>query len=160
MIWVCQRSQPSFSITLWKSRDEAQAAACAAIMDDVNHKWDLSNPDEVRKAESISDACMAMRFDDAIFLYNDWMRAKVYSIYERSIQTTPPNIHLLGVKNVAMVQPPIPTPAQPFRATKPGATCRGPCGNFNDYAYADQPDDTYCCYQCRYMSQVFGGNIS
>lgn len=47
-----------------------------------------------------------------------------------------------------------------FVATDPGATCRGPCGNYNEYAYANKRDNTYICQQCKMMSQVFGGALT
>jgi len=166
MIWVVEWSQPGQSdsnITLWNSQDEALAAACADIMDDIHHNWDLTDTDIADIAQSISDECKAMRFNDAIILYNDYMSdtdyecQQFYRVFDRSIQTQMPNIHLLGARKGATTIP-APPPTQPtaFKATKAGATCRGPCQTYNEYAYADRADGTHCCYQCKYMSQVFG----
>jgi hypothetical protein len=44
-----------------------------------------------------------------------------------------------------------------WQALTPGATCRGHHKEWNEYAYADQPDGTYLCHQCKMFQQVFGG---
>lgn len=46
----------------------------------------------------------------------------------------------------------------PFKASSPGATCRGSHKEFNPYAYADKPDGTYLCTQCKTFGHIFGTN--
>lgn len=163
MVWIVEWTQPgqhASNVTLWPSEQEALASACSDIMADIKENWDLGDGETNDMAVRISDECAAMNFREAISLYNDWESEgynfewmQQYSVYEREIHTTVPPIQLL--KPLGTTTIPAPPSSPPFVPTSEGATCRGPCKSYNEYASADSPDGTYCCYQCKMMGQVF-----
>lgn len=166
MVWIVEWTQPGqnkLHITAWTSQDEARAAACADIMADITTDWDLTDPDQSAAANTISDECAAMNWQAAIDAYNEWEGdgdfelAQFFRVYERPVQNKVPSIHLLkplNTNNVSTI--PAPPSVQAFKATVEGSTCRGPCKTYNEYAYADRSDSTHVCFQCKYMSEVFG----
>lgn len=169
-MWVCsweQHGQFDSNISIWNTEADALVAAGSKVMNDVAW-WDLSKPDVSQRAYEISDKCALMAWREAIDLYNEWECRKdtsvscYISVYEKRVKSSTPSVALLRPPPASpqSVMPPVRPTSAPFKATKEGATCRGPCNQFNEYAYADQPDGTYCCRQCKWMSQVFGGKVT
>ena len=180
MVWVCEWTKPGdcdANSTIWSTKDEALAYACSRLLDDIYGFWDVTNTYTKDRAGLISDECAAFNFTAAIHLYNDHefnqnsKYAQAYRVYERVIGTIKdvPTLRLLNIPAAPIkIQvpnfnitgkawgSPIPAAPTPFKATKPGATCRGPCQQVSTDAYADRPDGTFCCYQCKLMSQAFG----
>lgn len=163
-----QHGQYDSRISIWNTEADALVAAGSQIMNEISW-WDMGVPEISKKAYEISDKCAAFEWRAAINLYNDWeaMKPAEYScfisVYESKVKSNPPSVALLRPLP-ATAAPQTSTPVRPatapFKATKEGATCRGPCKEFNEYAYADSPDGTYCCRQCKWMGQVFGGKVS
>ncbi len=103
------------------------------------------------------------------------------NVVARTIDTTVPVVSLLAplptttftaATNQAYNSAPIPTSVSqhynsvaqsqapaPFKPSTLGATCRGPCQSHNEFAYADNPDGTHLCYQCKIQEQVFGSTV-
>lgn len=164
-MWICsweQHGQYDSSISIWNTEAEALVAAGSKIMNEIAW-WDMNNPETSKKAYAISDKCAAMDWRSAIDTYNDYEAHKpatyscYISVYESKVKTIAPKVPLLRPLPAGTLTPVGPAPSTaPFKATKEGATCRGPCKQFNDYAYADSPDGTYCCRQCKWMGEIFG----
>lgn len=170
MVWIVEWSfEGEINISCWSTKNEALSQAAFEIMDLINFDWDLSDPDIETIAREINGFCLNGDYESAVMTFNesqDGLNSPTYyAVYERPI--------LVGVKKpnlILFADPPDddeeeeeeapPTPRQPYQATTPGATCRGPCGNYNEHAYADMPNGTFCCYQCKMMSQIFGGSVS
>lgn len=164
MVWIVEWTQPgqsSVKVTAFDSEDYALVATCASLMHRVSTDWDLGDIDCKTRAYAISDACATLNWQEAIRLFNDWEGdgdfeyMHHYRVYSRVPQTQVPVVHLLRPLPINAA-PATPVATTPWKATKPGATCRGPCKQVSTDAYADQPDGTFCCYQCKFMSQVFG----
>lgn len=170
-MWICEWSQPGqcdMNVTVWGNRDSALVAACADMMADIIDNWDRSDSETNLMALAISDECASCNWDLALAMYNDWESdgdpefAEHYRVYERPTNTTLPPVRLLrdlASKPIASTSNVVNATPVPFKAIKPGATCRGPCKQVSTDAYADRSDGTFCCYQCKYMSQAFGRPI-
>jgi hypothetical protein len=167
MVWIVEWTQPgqsSVKVTAFDTEEYALVATCASLMQRVRSDWDLTNSDYQARAYLISDACASLNWKEAIRLFNEWEGdgdyeyMHQYRVYSRTPVTQLPVVHLLRSLPATAI-PAQPIVAVPWKASKPGATCRGPCKQVSTDAYADQPDGTFCCYQCKYMSQVFGKKV-
>jgi len=164
MVWIMEwthHAQSAVKVTVFSYEVDALVFTCANLMKHVRNNWDLGDIDCKERAYAVSDACSVSDWKNAISLFNDWeiygdpefMRQ--YRVYERLPCEVFPVVLLL--RELTSSTTPV-TPAV-WKATHPGATCRGPCKQVSVDAYADRSNGTYCCYQCKYMSQAFGGSI-
>jgi len=173
MVWIVELDRPGqceVDIFVWDTERNALYAAAADILDCVRD-WDLSDYDAHERATDINNAVACGDYRNAIQLYNDWESeqnqeySQYFSVYERDIQTSRITPTLMLIPDLDSEEEEdeedddCEEENEPFEAAHPGATCRGPCNNYNPDAYADKYDGTYCCYQCRMLSQVFGGKI-
>lgn len=151
--------------TVWDSERAARQQAVSEILDDVRD-WDMDDPDIEKYAKDINDYASSGDLEGAMDAYNEYNGESYggglfYSVSERV---------LLSLADAAPVTPLLFDDESeeeeeddedgddaPFVATTPGATCRGPCGNYNPDAYADRSDGTHLCYQCKTFSSIFGG---
>lgn len=182
-VWTVEWSFPSncdSGVTVWDSEDAANKQACTEILDDVQN-WDFSDSDVKDCAKRINDYVANGDLKAAVREYNDWQAEQDYeyqqffSITQRDIQTNPgtPSLILFDDDDDDCCgcdccgnedcggdcEDDDCDDNEPFVATHAGATCRGPCGLYSEFAYADCYEGTFVCYQCKMMSQVFGGSI-
>lgn len=174
MVWVVEWQQPEYGykVTVFATEADATSSACYDMMEEVRD-WDLSDSDLEEVAKRINDYVLVGDYKQALREFNNNQgnsgseNAMYFFVYERQ--------PIVGGKNPRTIifqdteedegedeeeDEEEDAPETPYTASIPGATCRGPCGHFSEYAYADRRDGTYCCYSCKMMSQVFGGNIS
>jgi hypothetical protein len=150
-VWVLEWSYPydgENNITLWASQVDAQKQALKEINDLISNDWDMDNEDAATCADEISSFMGQGRYGDAIKRFNDYQDEynSDYCQYWH-VRSYPV---LSSDEDVTAIKP------VPYKATTSGATCRGPCGQFNEYAYADKPDGTHMCRQCSTFHSIFG----
>jgi hypothetical protein len=168
MTYIVECSCPDeyeYTVTLFVSEKDALSQACFDMMNVLTDHLNLSEEQDYEAAEEINGLIDSGDYRGALRVWNDAQTTIYWHVYEKPciIGAQKPNSILLGPfqsdedeedeKEVEAVPP---TSPSAFMATTPGATCRGPCGNHNPDAYADRSDGTHVCYQCKYMSQVFG----
>ena len=160
-VWIMHWEKASESdsvISVWESEMGALKDATDRIQHAISKYWDLSEDTEIEVAEGIERAVnrgtiTGMR--TAITSWNDYQtnsnqdEAEYYNVVKRDVQ-------VLGLIVKSSSGPAKTTSGTGYRASTPGATCRGPCGNSNEYAYADKPDGTYVCHQCGTFQSIFG----
>ena len=153
-VWVIEWSYPydgETNVTIWASEKDAQRQALDEITDLMTNDWDMDDEDASSCSDDIEDMISRGHFDEALQRFHDYQdnynsdQAQYWHVYRREVLT--------GDQNKATT---IPAPPPSYRANTSGATCRGPCGNFNDYAYADRHDGTYVCRQCSTFQHIFG----
>lgn len=152
-VWVLEWSYPydtETNVTLWSTKEEAQKKACTEIQARIDSDWDMDEETQKDYAENIDDKITRKKYAEAMSLWADYQdnynddHAQYWTVYSREVLT-------------GSLPGPAPTiVAVNYKSSTPGATCRGPCKNFNDYAYADQPDGTYVCFQCNTFQHIFG----
>lgn len=184
-VWTVEWSYPSendSNISVWDSEDKARKQACSEIIDDVQN-WDFSDPDMRACAKRINDCIIAGDYKSALLEYNDWQcnsdyeSQQFFSVTSRAVQSNSSNpspiifsdddddddccsCDCCGDDDCGGCEDEDDSDDdENYQASSPGAICRGPCGNRSDYAYADRRDGTHVCYQCKMMSQVFGGTV-
>ncbi len=171
MAWIVEWQQPDeyeYMVTLFARESDAYMQAAHDMMEDVM-SWDLSDPDIEAVAHRINDYVLAGDYKSALREYNDDQGeaggegAQYWYVYERKENVgarTPGTIIFQDSdEDEEEDEEEEEAPETPYTASAPGATCRGPCGQKSEYAYADRKDGTYCCYSCKMMSQVFGGKV-
>lgn len=154
-IWVLDWDYPydgEHNITLWTTQKAAYQQALREINEKIDGDWDMDEPDMLTHAEKIEELEGQGKLKEAIDVWNDYQNnynddhMELYSVYSREV--------LSGEgEDVVTSAPPI-----PYKASSPGATCRGSHKEFNPYAYADKPDGTYLCTQCKTFGHIFGTN--
>lgn len=167
-------------VTLWNTEMLALGAACSEIQNCIYDNWDMTDVTQAAEAHYINNLISAGQYRDALDYWNsssvntDSDGAQYWNVYEKEIYdyTKSPNITIFAPDHFTALldeededededdddeeEAPVTAPSpQPYQAIAPGATCRK-CQNPNEHAYADRPDGTYCCYQCKMLSQVFG----
>lgn len=177
MVWVLTWEKPSdceHHITVWDSEQAALSQACSEIQDAISSDWDMDLYDCAVQAKSINDAICNGDLRAAMRLYNEWESDSDYGCFfnvsqKQSLSTNDAATPEVFDEDFFTALLPDDDGSDedeeeneekvdntPYQATSPGATCRGPCGSYNDMAYADQRNGTYCCYQCRTFSHIFG----
>lgn|SRR5574337_39124 len=153
-VWILKWDYPSDfenNITVWDSEEAALEQAATEIQDKITDGWDQDDPDQMRYSESISEFAKHKKYREVVQEWNDYQDnyndqfGEWYLIWEEEVLTgknvTPRSI--------------LPDDAS-YTASSPGATCRGPCKQHNNYAYADRSDGTYMCHQCSTFQHIFG----
>jgi hypothetical protein len=155
------------TIALFKTEEEAEKQAVSEILIQLSY-WDMSDPDAADLARLINNLASNGDWNEA---RREWNDSDVdhnfyWYVWEAEVQTSADKPYLLSASFLNNVDedeeeeessPAPKTQATPFQASTPGAHCRGSHKEWNEYAYADQPDGTYLCQQCRMFNQVFGG---
>lgn len=152
-VWVLEWSHPYDSennITVWANENDARRQALDEIEDLITNDWDMEDNDAAACADDISDMVARGQLAEAMRRFNDYQDeynsdyAQYWHVYSRDLLTGD------GSKSTM-------TTPSTYKATTHGATCRGPCKSFNDYAYADRSDGTYVCHQCKTFGHIFNG---
>lgn len=179
MVWLVEWSrgagtaESETKVTCWSSEGDARMSACRNILSDINKNWDLDDDDQRDSAKSINNLCALGSLKEAISEYNDWNAnlddyesQRFLHVHEEKVQTFSGGLCLLHISDPDDEEDEEEDLAsnhveeEAYQASTPGATCRGPCGNYNPDAYADKRDGTHVCYQCKMMFQVFGGKVT
>lgn len=155
-VWVLDWDYPydmEHNITLWTTEKAAQQQALSEIKEKIDNDWDMDDAEAFNAAEEIEQFQDAGKLKEAIDRWNDYQNnfnddhAEIYSIYVREL------LNGEGSDEVVTSAPPV-----LYKASSPGATCRGHHKEYNPYAYADRPDGTYLCTQCKTFGHIFGTN--
>jgi hypothetical protein len=155
-VWVLQWEYPydmESNITLWSTEKAAYQQGLHEINEKIDSDWDMDDPDMLNHAEKIEELVDKGDFREAFAVWNDYQNnyndehAEYYAVMMREV------LNGEGSDEVVTSAPPI-----PYKASSPGATCRGSHKEYNPYAYADKPDGTYLCTQCKTFSHIFGNN--
>lgn len=150
-VWALEWSYPydnENNVTLWSSQSDAQKQALKEINELIDD-WDMDDEHAAACAEDIEDMTRRGHLGEAIKRFNDYQDeynsdyAQYWFVSSKQILTFDDGS---GTK---------PTPVA-FKAATSGATCRGPCGQYNEYAYADKSDGTHMCRQCSTFQHIFG----
>ena len=173
-VWTLEYQDPNDvsnnTNTVWDSERAAQKQVCHYIMNEGSN-WDIEDPDMEAVARRINDAVACGDYKQALSEYNDNSYGDHYYVNETDLQSmsdadepdlitfSDPDEDEDSEEEDESDDDEGLMPYEPanYRATSPGATCRGPCKQVSPDAYADQVDGTYVCYSCKYMKQVFGG---
>ena len=185
MVWVIEWNYPSdgeSNVTVWDSEKAAAKQACSEIQDRIADEWDMTDYDHAQEAQQINDYISAGSYLKAVKYWNnchlncDSDYAMYWHVREEQTRdlsdATDPRVFdpdffeaLLGDEEEEgdgdedFDDSSDSDDEEEYQASTPGANCRGPCGQHNEYAYANKRDGTYVCHSCKMMSQVFGGVI-
>lgn len=152
-VWIKQREDISdleVTVTVWASEQEALKSTSQEILKKIASEWDMDEDHMSNAAEAIDEEIAAKHYRSAMDLWNDFESnynddyASYFSVYKRDVLSSDASL------------PTTISPPAPYKATASGATCRGPCGQYNNYALADRADGTHVCYQCSTFQHIFG----
>ena len=153
-VWVLEWSVPSdgeSNVTLWESEKDAYLQAASEIEDHITNNWDMDDETQAMYADEVQDFFKRHKYMEGIKHFHDYENnynedyAQYWEVYSREI-----------MKRDSRDVVPNPSTSIAYKATASGATCRGPCHQFNEYAYADRPDGTHMCRQCSTFHSIFG----
>lgn len=157
-VWALQWDYPYDmvnNITVWSDETSALQQACTEIKQKIDGDWDMDEEFMKEAAKLFDEQVQIGTIDSlrsALLVWNEfqnnhndengeWYSVSKYPVHDSSdIQGS--------------CRPPIIKGG--FKALTAGATCRGPCKEWNEYAYADQPDGTHVCHQCSTFQHIFG----
>jgi CTP synthase (UTP-ammonia lyase) len=158
----------SKDLYLFDSEGAALSEACKNILNLITENWNLCEESDRDEAKSIQESVRKTNYNAAIAAYNDYEcnRNSNYPVYV-SVRSQTVNAYVTN--NTSWIDFSEYEPEEedeeetefeeaddsPYQASSPGATCRGPCGNPSNDAYADKRDGTFLCYQCKLFSGVF-----
>jgi len=151
-VWVLEWSYPydnENNVTLWVSQDDAQRQALKEINELISNDWDLEDDSAAACADDINDMTARGQLGEALKRFNDYQDENNSDYAQYYFVTKKQVLSWSGDKSKTR------TPVA-YKATSSGATCRGPCGQYNEYAMADQPDGTHMCRQCSTFHHIFG----
>lgn len=152
-VWVLEWSYPYDSetnITIWANQKDAQKQALEEINELITNGWDLEDDDAAACADDIQDMMKRGLLEECLDRFHDYQdnynsdQAQYWRVYMREVLSA-------DQSEVPTIPPPT-----AYKATSPGATCRGNHQEFNPYAYADRSDGTYLCRQCQTFQHIFG----
>jgi hypothetical protein len=177
MVWILTWENPTdgeTAVTVWDTDNAARKQACSEIQDDILNGWDMTDYEAASQAKLINDAIARCNYSRAMEYYNEWQSDRDYGTFyyvcEKSL-LTPQDARDPDVFDEDFFEALVSedddedeedeeedeeVDDSPYQASVPGATCRGPCKSYNNMAYADKRDGTYCCYQCKTFSHIFG----
>jgi hypothetical protein len=155
-VWALQWDYPcdmEHNITLWTDEMSALRQACTEIKQKIDGEWDMGEAFIEKAAKLFEESAVVDTIDSlrsALLVWNEFQNdfndenGEWYSVTKYQV---------LGNSDIQGGCRPPPTV---YKATAAGATCRGPCKTYNEYAYADQPDGTHMCHQCSTFQHIFG----
>jgi hypothetical protein len=145
-IWVLEYnyfSDYTTTVKLFATEKDALAQALKEAKRHISNEWDLNDEDISAEFDKIAEFENNGMLRQALETFNDFEGdqddSKVWLVYSKTVS---------GVEDS--------TPKLAYKATTSGATCRGQCKNYNEYAYADRPDGTYVCHQCSTFCRILG----
>lgn len=159
-VWVVEWSYPydmETEVSVWDNENDAYYHACEEIKSRIDSDWDMDDETQQETAEQFDNHFhpgvlnTVLQMTRAIRIWDDYQNdyndehAQYWHISKKSVR----RLDESGA-------PTLPPPPMNYKASLAGATCRGPCGQFNDYAYADRPDGTHLCRQCSTFQHIFG----
>jgi hypothetical protein len=159
----------SKDLYLFDSETLALAEAQKDILSLIVDNWDLVDSESDRdEAKEIQNHFRQGNYYDGIRAYNDYEgnRSSNYPVFV-AVREQTVNAYVTNNNNwidFSEYEPEEEDEEEtefeeaddsPYQASSPGATCRGPCGNPSNDAYADKRDGTFLCYQCKLFSGVF-----
>lgn len=181
MVWVIEWSYPSdgeSNVTVWDSEKAAAKQACSEIQDRISSEWDMTDYDYAQEARQINDYIAGGSYLKAVKYWNncsancDSDYAMYWHVREEVTkdlsdasdpQVFDPDYFEALLENEEESEEEDEEEEvddeEEYLSTTPGATCRGPCKQYNEYAYANKRDGTHVCHSCKMMSQVFGNPI-
>ena len=136
--------------TVWATELAALKSACDEIEDSITNNWDMDDETQAQYSENITQLLAQAKWREVVEAWNDYQGnfndeyAEYWSIMRKEVLT--------GDDEEIVTSAPV----MAFKASISGATCRGPCGQYNDYAYADKSDGTHLCRQCSTFKHIFG----
>lgn len=159
-VWLLEWDYPydvEHNTTVWADEQSALKQACAEIKKKIDSDWDMDDSDMEDHAQQFDGFMASGKYRDAMLVWNSYQdnfnddEGQWYFVRE---------LPVLGHTDIdAGCSPPTQRSGTvAFKATTAGATCRGPCKQWNEYAYADQPDGTHMCRQCSTFGHIFGTN--
>ena len=181
MVWVLKNdyvNDGSVNIFVFSTETDAFAQASAEIQNRIEESWDMYDYDQAVHAETINELIIQGKFQRAVQFWNrchiniDGNYPEYWEVEEHDPNKSPdprtifPPSHFTALSSKdedeeeeegIQVSSDGLEDGDGFVTTSPGATCRGPHKEWNEYATADRRDGTYLCHQCRMFRQVFGG---
>jgi hypothetical protein len=156
-VWVCEWKYPSdneCNISIFDSEQAALKQAADEIVDHIDNHWDSNDEQKQEYGDQIHIYLSQKHYKKVIRHFNDYQDnyesdyTQYWTVYSRKVKN----------ENGDEVNPQTAdcNTALAFKASTPGATCRGPCKNYNEFAYADQQDGTHICFQCKTFKGIFG----
>jgi hypothetical protein len=136
------------NVTVWTNQYDAQKQALKEIVDIIANDFDMDDSSASACADDIDDMMNRGQLGDAVRRWNDFQddhnsdHAQYYFVSKKQV---------LGAGSQVA-----PSGGSSFTTIGSGATCRGPCGQFNEYAQADRSDGTHICRQCSTFNHIFG----
>lgn len=154
-VWVLEWSYPydmEHNVTVWGDEESALKQGCTEIKQKIAGDWDMDDENMEQAAKAFDEHLGRGEYEAAIGVWNNFQN----DYNDEQGEWYYCNKHeVLGATDVdGGCRPPVAKAA--FKATTAGATCRGPCKQWNEYAYADQPDGTHVCHQCSTFQHIFG----
>ncbi|CAB4196708.1 hypothetical protein UFOVP1290_228 [uncultured Caudovirales phage] len=174
-VYVLEYSYPydcANNVTIWDSKDAAYKQAAHDIQYTIRDSWDMTDATECKDAKEINDMIKCGDYEGAVYYFNrcDSNEGDRYESWSVSDQTVRSNATTPSVFSDDYFESDEDDDdcdsdecdcedksksEEVYQATESGATCRGPCGGYNEYTYADKRDGTFICYACKMMAEAF-----
>ena len=165
--------------SVFASKVDASKHACSLIQEWINADWNLAPYANALDASEIQDFIIEgngnnddVKYMCAITRFHRVQHTASYATLRREF-VVDYRLPMIAIQNpmilpahtyVGLNGTPSTTKAstkveaikpKAFVASKAGATCRLPCGQVYEYAYADKEDGTFECRSCKMMHEVF-----
>jgi hypothetical protein len=140
------------NVSVWASELAALQSCVSEIQDSITNNWDMDDETQAQYSDEFTELLLKREYRLAMEKWNDYQsnhndeQCEYWFVSSKDI---------LGGDDQEIVTS---ASAVAFKASSSGATCRGPCGQYNDYAYADKSDGTHLCRQCSTFKHIFGVN--
>lgn len=169
-VYILEYSYPfggNTNISIWDNDIDAYKQAAHDMQYTIKDSWDMTNIYERDDAREINDRIKCGRYESAIKYFNncssnDGDRKEYWYVRAENPQTNACDPQIFADDYFASDDDDDcdcddkNSIEEVYQATESGATCRGPCGCYNEYAYADKRDGTFICYACKMMNSMFG----
>ena len=153
------------NVTVWSDELSAQKQAVVELLDYISDTWTLTDQETRDVAVRINDLAKQGAYISAMEEYERWELNKAHGPdgISWSIESTDLNSQF-NVTPMTFIDftppadeeedksywnPNLVNPPGAYQPTTCGATCRGTCTAWNEYAWADRADGTYVCYSCK-----------
>jgi hypothetical protein len=152
-VWIVQWDYAydnEHNVSVWATEAAALRHVCDDIEDNITNNWDMDDETQSQCADEISQLLAKGKHRMVMGAWND------YESNNNDEQATYWTVHKMDVQVGDDEEIITSAPVVAYKAIASGATCRGPCGQYNNYAYADRSDGTNVCYQCSTFQHIFG----
>ncbi len=159
-VWIVEWSYPNdveTEVSVWANEHDAYYHACEEIKSRIDGDWDMDDEDQQAAAEQFDNFFVPggkntiLSMTKAIRVWDEY-QSNFNDEYAQYWNVSKKSVRRLDEGDADTLPPPV----MNYKASVAGATCRGPCGQFNDYAYADRSDGTHVCRQCSTFQHIFG----